>query len=809
MTVRIIHLSDLHYPSLDLSVWKSVKQAVQALHPDLIIVSGDLVDQPFPDQLRWIGGQLNSLAKDAGAELFIVPGNHDVFEYGNAFLQSRKFWFETVFSEDGMPGGVIPIPAGRGVKPSGWSQLRRAVTSWWTKGRSVDQSGFRYPSSRGPRMVREPKVPVLLALLDSNPDGRSLAAAGGEVRNHDLIDLENEIKATARPHLVRIAVIHHHVIPIAHTDFRVVGNEQLMVLRNAGTVLDVLARNRFDLVLHGHKHRRQFTRIDLEPMDSEGYPMTVVSAGAVGLIEPNRPAHTGFNLIEVEDNGRIMVREYTYGHAKGPRIDGDEGLDFRTFDEPVRSMARRAYIRARDRHGLHCTERETTFALTENGDIISDHAFKGLRAPFLRGLSLRQPYGISIPPYGRLAAEPVIDHDARRDGCTIVPDLSATTMTRRQYNIVLPAALTFRAGATFRIHHEIANSLAMTGWEAAEREQLPDPRTRQEEWVGVVVLFPAGRLVLNFQQPPGVRLGQPYVQCERLAKWPGYDIDPETRHAIIPDNFRFIPDKSMREHAAQGLEFLMMERIWRLTIEQPVVGCRYRLCWEVPDDIPEEPIPSATIELRKILLKYGHRFHSGRPVPGDDAVFEWFRKLVDGLDKMLSAETRDELRTVTFFVYDGERRPLSLRPVVSWKSWSSEPIRADFAIPLGDGIAGAAFQQRRPVAWANMRTQSPLIMPIPYLPGEEDGRYDEQATICVPVYHDKMQDEERPSPWAAIGVIAYGSTSLASKIPPMCNRVLSKDHKELLNDVRAWAQTFTNAIVDRLAKPVDSADANG
>jgi hypothetical protein len=93
VSLRIAHLSDLHYPSLDLALWEAVKEAVCHLTPHLIIISGDLVDDPDPGRLRWAQDQLKKLTDRTGAQLYVVPGNHDVFESGIGLGQTRKAVF--------------------------------------------------------------------------------------------------------------------------------------------------------------------------------------------------------------------------------------------------------------------------------------------------------------------------------------------------------------------------------------------------------------------------------------------------------------------------------------------------------------------------------------------------------------------------------------------------------------------------------------------------------------------------------------------------------------------------------------------
>jgi 3',5'-cyclic AMP phosphodiesterase CpdA len=95
---NIAHLSDIHFGNrLSIATWNEVANAVIAFDPDLIVVSGDLVDDPSPEHLLAAKCALAELSQRArvqskaraggngrAAELIVIPGNHDVFESGVA-----------------------------------------------------------------------------------------------------------------------------------------------------------------------------------------------------------------------------------------------------------------------------------------------------------------------------------------------------------------------------------------------------------------------------------------------------------------------------------------------------------------------------------------------------------------------------------------------------------------------------------------------------------------------------------------------------------------------------------------------------
>jgi Calcineurin-like phosphoesterase len=108
MVIRIAHLSDLHYGgSFDLALWQSVRKAVAQFAPNFIIVTGDVVDHPDRRHLLSVKGELDTLGDETGAEVFVVPGNHDLFYYGNDLTGGRSPWFDAIFNR----AETAPLPA--------------------------------------------------------------------------------------------------------------------------------------------------------------------------------------------------------------------------------------------------------------------------------------------------------------------------------------------------------------------------------------------------------------------------------------------------------------------------------------------------------------------------------------------------------------------------------------------------------------------------------------------------------------------------------------------------------------------------
>ena len=87
---KIAHISDIHFgKNFDVEVWKNVRKRIEEFNPDLLVVSGDLVDHPWPFPMLAVKVELLALCTSCPSkpELFVVPGNHDVRLWGNVRLR--------------------------------------------------------------------------------------------------------------------------------------------------------------------------------------------------------------------------------------------------------------------------------------------------------------------------------------------------------------------------------------------------------------------------------------------------------------------------------------------------------------------------------------------------------------------------------------------------------------------------------------------------------------------------------------------------------------------------------------------------
>jgi 3',5'-cyclic AMP phosphodiesterase CpdA len=100
---RLAHLSDLHFDRVDLAVLEALRRRLNALAPDLVVVSGDLTQRARARQFRAARAFLDSLPKPQ----VVVPGNHDVPLY-NVFARflAPLAGYRRIISEEVEPAFV-------------------------------------------------------------------------------------------------------------------------------------------------------------------------------------------------------------------------------------------------------------------------------------------------------------------------------------------------------------------------------------------------------------------------------------------------------------------------------------------------------------------------------------------------------------------------------------------------------------------------------------------------------------------------------------------------------------------------------
>jgi hypothetical protein len=232
--------------------------AAAAAHADHVVVTGDItnlaLESEYEESRRLLDGVAHS------AEVTVVPGNHDI--YLPSVARERRFSHHFgAFLQSDLPEFALGLPAGP----------------------------FPVVKLRGPAAI------IALSSAVPRPPFVAAGIVGGPQR-------EALTRLLAHPEVARrtpVILIHHPPVD---------GRSRLARLRDGlvdaaslRSVLEPLARG---LVLFGHLH----VRVRCLLRTAAG-ALDVVGASGAALDHPDSSIRAGFNLYEIDDDGRITTVE--------------------------------------------------------------------------------------------------------------------------------------------------------------------------------------------------------------------------------------------------------------------------------------------------------------------------------------------------------------------------------------------------------------------------------------------------------------------------------------------------------------------
>lgn len=196
----VAQLSDLHCgsPYFDADLLEAAVAETVGLHPDLVVIGGDLTAEGYAGEFRSAQRYLEPL-HEAGLTVLVIPGNHDSKNVG--YLHFRDTFGVGDVADKGDRVLSLSLPSLGGIEP------------------------FRVQ---------------IVAIDSSKPD-----LAEGEVGRERYRWIRDRFSAEAD---FKVFVLHHHLVPVPGT-----GRERNTVW-DAGDVLALLSELKVDMVLSGHKH---------------------------------------------------------------------------------------------------------------------------------------------------------------------------------------------------------------------------------------------------------------------------------------------------------------------------------------------------------------------------------------------------------------------------------------------------------------------------------------------------------------------------------------------------------------------------
>jgi 3',5'-cyclic AMP phosphodiesterase CpdA len=211
----IAHLSDLHFGKIDPRLLDPLRRQLEALHPHVLVISGDLTQRAKPEQFRAARAYLDTLPKPQ----VVVPGNHDVPLY-NVF---QRF--------------VTPL-----------RKYRKFIS----------------------RELEPSFIDDEIAVIGVNT-ARSLVFKGGRINEEQVERVRRKI-CDVPDSVTKIIVTHHPFDMPDHWD------DQHQVVGRAAMALKELAKCGADVYVSGHMHKSHSGEPST-PFDLGGFNALMVSAG--------------------------------------------------------------------------------------------------------------------------------------------------------------------------------------------------------------------------------------------------------------------------------------------------------------------------------------------------------------------------------------------------------------------------------------------------------------------------------------------------------------------------------------------------
>jgi len=296
----IAHLSDLHFGSPHYrEVWALTAQFLTEMQPELLLITGDLVDTPRKALYEEVKASLDSLR----IPYFVCAGNHDRFYMGNQLPPwTRRIVGSGLVLLVMLIGGAL---LWKWAWSWGWGLVllfalgaawnsRNYVVWLWTRLRVDDHFSEVFQSKilihEELTLLKVPRAPSgvggvsdsrwTIGLFGDDSNASADASARGYLPSTHFLPIR---KATEGQDCeLCLFLVHHHLLSIRRLEedrFNKIGALfDLTNIVNAGSLLETLSAAHVDLVLHGHEHEHNFAAYGSLTTGSE--TVKVIAAGS-------------------------------------------------------------------------------------------------------------------------------------------------------------------------------------------------------------------------------------------------------------------------------------------------------------------------------------------------------------------------------------------------------------------------------------------------------------------------------------------------------------------------------------------------
>ncbi|HYB90359.1 MAG TPA: metallophosphoesterase [Candidatus Binataceae bacterium] len=304
--IKLAHISDLHFGlSGQTATWNLLKDHLKdQIKPDLILITGDLADNPKQELFREALDALIDLCTGPRGitPCWVCPGNHDRFWHGNRLWESKLgqwLW-----------------------RPSSFE----SYFNWF-----LATLGNQTNLVLGPQTNR---WTLRILGLDSSREADRFAR--GRISLPELQRIADTMLGSSDIDL-GLMLVHHHVLSVRALEQKNQNSPLKLLnvtsLTNSGSLLEALACAHVDVVLHGHEHAANWGRYTT--ITGGGGETTVIAAGSsTGVADSVRceQDHGTYNLFELWPDRSVTMRVRKWNAGQW-----DAGTYYRLFEsEDVR-----------------------------------------------------------------------------------------------------------------------------------------------------------------------------------------------------------------------------------------------------------------------------------------------------------------------------------------------------------------------------------------------------------------------------------------------------------------------------------------
>ncbi len=623
----LLHISDLHFraetlgnqPPLSLLLADVRKHRKDI---DLVVCTGDMIDSAFADTLINNTTDLAiSHAKDflktvcGEAEvnhetgLFVVPGNHDYRIKGIFGLASIRALFPEYFA----------------------SYFRSALL---------------------------PDLNLLIASFDSNGTDPRPNWATGIVEAQEfekftrwLDDLANRPQISQ---VTRVALLHHHPMPIAETETRKVTEAiEFGILKNAANFMREAIKGQIDIVLHGHQHFIGYSRASF-PFANSAHELAVIAAGSAGQLFNG--IHS-YNVITIPRAGPVTVEQKILNQGTYEKSH--------VFQVPEEYAAWRRLqaIRLARSAGI------ATCGRLYSSDVEIDSAGDSHRNVIIRGLQAKSELvdrlgWISVSVVGSFEEPTCACLNEPMQRVELHPSPGQTTAGKVTYDMTFDPKLSMESSLDIELHRNAFNSFF---FDVRDRIDVTGGNDETES-AGVVVggLYDSLSLTVRFNH----------------------------QHQILAPRVRVTSEdgdenRTEGEYCGERLTYSEANRTAHLTVDHPLPGHVYLIRWNLPQEADAMFGAGETLaaeEIEKALARCATNQMSNplRPTLAD------LQKQI-GVSLNMAGDGTDPKLALMYFDRAG-----GLLKVAAGLYDASDPIFS-WGLKKGRGIEGQALRRRTAV----------------------------------------------------------------------------------------------------------------